>query len=266
MSVKPVMAFLLGASLSAALAAGLWLRSEPSPERLRTTLLEKPEFLADHPEILEAARAVLQTRMLAAQGAERAVLIREKWQALTHAAFTPTIGSPDAPLVLLEFTDYTCEPCRKSAPAVNAALSGSSDVRVAVLLLPIGGALAEYAARVAWAAYRQNPDRFAELHHRLLNPTAQLGQDSILAAAREIGFDIEQIEREAATAESRRYFDQVRMFAEDMHISGVPAFALDEQLILGGITAAQLETLIQASRATQATGKVQLTASSEEKP
>ena len=99
-----------------------------------------------------------------------------------------------------------------------------------------------------------------------MNPTAQLGQDSILAAARELGFDIEQIEREAATAESRRYFDQVRMFAEDMHISGVPAFALDEQLILGGITAAQLETLIQAARATRATGEAQLTASSEEKP
>lgn len=261
MSAKHVVAFLLGAALSAAAGAALWWRAEISPERLRTTLLEQPEFLADHPELLEAARAALQTRMLAAQGAERAALIREKWQALTHVAFTPTMGSPDAPLVLLEFTDYTCEPCRKSSPAVSEALSGSSDVRVAVLLLPIGGALAEYAARLAWAAYRQNPDRFAELHHRLMNPTAQLSQDSILAAARDLGFDIEQIDREAATAESRRYFDQVRMFAEDLHISGVPAFALNEQLVLGGITKAQLETLIQAARAARPGAEMQLTVS-----
>lgn len=263
MSVKHIVAFLLGASLSAAIAAVLWSRSEPSPERLRAMLLGKPEFLADHPDVLEAAGAVLQTRMLAAQGVERAALIRQKWQALTHVAFTPAIGSPDAPLVLLEFTDYTCEPCRKSAPAVSEALNGNADVRVAVLLLPIGGALAEYAARVAWAAYRQNPNRFAELHHRLMNPTAQLSQDSVLATARALGYDIEQIEREGATAQSRHYFDQVRMFAEDLHISGVPAFALNEQLVLGGITAAQLEALIQEARATRATGQ-QLTQSSEE--
>lgn len=264
MSVKPVVAFLLGASLSAALAAVMWSGSEPSPERLRAMLLEKPEFLADRPEILEAARAVLQTRMLAAQGAERAALMREKWQALTHVAFTPTIGSPDAPLVLLEFTDYTCAPCRASAPAVSEALNGSSDVRVAVLLLPIGGALAEYAARVAWAAYRQKPDRFAELHHRLMNPTAQLSQDSILAAAGALGFDIEQIDREVATVESRRYFDQVRTFAEDMHISGVPAFALNEQLILGGITTSKLEALIESARGERAKDRPQLTARGEE--
>lgn len=264
MSAKHVITFLLGASLSAAVATVLWWRTDVSPERLRTALLEQPQFLADHPELLEAARAVLQTRMLASQGSERAALIQGKWQALTHVAFTPTIGSPDAPLVLLEFTDYTCAPCRASAPAVSEALNGRADVRVAVLLLPIGGALAEYAARVAWAAYKQNPERFAGLHERLMHLQSQLTQESILAAVNELGFDMDQIEREAASTESRRYFDQVRMFAEDLRISGVPAFALNEQLVLGGITAAQLETLIQAASAARATGQAQLTTNSEE--
>jgi protein SCO1 len=248
MSAKHFFAFLLGAVVSAAIAAVLWRMSAASPERLRKTLLEKPEFLADHPEILDAAAAVLQTRALARRGAERAALIQGKWQALTHVAFTPTIGSPDAPLVLLEFTDYTCEPCRKSASVVNETLSGSSDVRVAVLLLPIGGALAEYAAQIALAAYRQNPDRYAELHQRLMQLPGQLTQEAILAVASELGFDMEQLEREAVSTENRRYFDQVRMFAEDLRISGVPAFSLNEQLVLGGVTRASLETMIGSAR------------------
>lgn len=233
----------------------LWWHSDIAPERLRSILLDKPQFLADHPEVLEAAEAVLKTRMLAAQGAERAALIRGKWQALTHVAFTPTIGPAEAPLVLLEFTDYTCDPCRKSAAAVSEALKGSTDVRVAVLLLPIGGAMSEYVARVAWAAYRQNPDRFPELHRRLMNPAQQLSQDNILAAARDLGFDVEQIEREAQSAESRHYFEQARMFAEDLHVSAVPAFALNEQLALGGVTAERLETLIHMARASRVTAR-----------
>lgn len=260
--MKQIGVFLLGASLSAAIAALLWWRLDESPDRLRAALLQNPEFLADHPELLTAAHAVLQNRRLASQGAERAALIQEKWSALTHVAFTPSIGSADAPLVLLEFTDYTCEPCRQSAPAVSEALQDSPDVRVAVLLLPIGGPMAEYAARVAWAAYRQNPDAFAELHRRLSNPKAKLSQDSVLATVRELGLDVEQIEREASSAESRHYFAQVRALAEDLNISGVPAFALNEQLVLGGVTAARLRESIQASRAT---GVAQLTANGDER-
>lgn len=260
MTAKQLGAFLIGAAVSAAIAALLWWRSDVSPERLRAELLENPEFLADHPELLSAAHTVLQNRQLASQGSERAALIQEKWSALTHVAFTPSIGSADAPLVLLEFTDYTCEPCRQSAPAVDAALRDSSDVRVAVLLLPIGGALAEYAARIAWAAYRQNPETFVELHRRLLNPTAQLTQDSVLAAVRDLGLDVEQVEREANSAESRHYFSQVRALAEDLRISGVPAFALNEQLVLGGVTTARLQELIQTARTTRT---VELTANGD---
>lgn len=246
------MSFLLGVLLTAAVAGLLWWRVEDSPQRLRTRLLEAPEFLADHPEILSAAHAVLQSRALASQGSERAELIRTKWQSLVHVAFTPTLGRTDAPLVLLEFTDYTCEPCRASAHALSETLGANPDVRVAILLLPTGGALAEYAARVALAAYRQNPEQFSELHELLLSPSEPLTQNSILAAVAKLGFDIEQIERETASDESRRYFSQVRMFAEDMHISGVPAFAMNEQLVLGGVTSAQLATMVQAARRTQA--------------
>lgn len=256
MSPKHVVAFFLGASLSAAVAGMLWWRSDVSPQRLRRALIEQPEFLADHPEILEAGRAVLESRLSASQGAERAALIQDKWQSLIQVASTPTIGSADAPLVLLEFTDYTCAPCRASAPAVSAALQGNSDVRVAVLLLPTGGAMAEYAARVAAAAYRQHPDRFAELHHRLLQPAGQLTQASILAAVREVGYDTEQIERDASSLESRRYFEQVRMLAEDLRISGVPAFALNEQLVVGGVTSGQLAALINAARAARAANRL----------
>src|SRR5262249_30064354 len=161
--------------------------------------------------------------------------MRGKWQFITHPAFTPTVGPADAPLTLLEFTDYTCEPCRRSAPAVQEVVDSNSDVRLAILLMPTGGAIAEYAARIALAAYRQAPARLATLHDRLVTLDGPLTQEGILATVSELQYDVEQLTREANSDDARRYFKQVRTFAEEMNIVAVPAFLLSDQLILGGV-------------------------------
>lgn len=215
---------------------------------MRAKLLAHPEFVADQPEILEKVRAVLLSRKLAAEGAQRVGLMRGKWRFLTHVAFTPTIGPADAPRMLLEFTDYTCNPCRASAAVVRETVEARKDLRVAILLFPTGGALAEYAARIALAAYRQDPERFAQLHTRLMEQGGALTQESILSAVRDCNFDVDQIARESQSDELRRYLEQVRLFSEDLEISGVPAFALNEKLVMGGVGARQLGQLIGSSQ------------------
>ena len=127
-------------------------------------------------------------------------------------------------------------------------MDANSDVRVAILLMPTGGALSEYAARVALAAYRQDPARFATLHNRLIEQEGPLTQESILAVVSALQFDVEQITREATSSETRRYFSQVRMFAEAMNIPAVPAFLLSDQLLLGRVESAQLGALIESGR------------------
>ena len=248
-STKLVIAFVLGAVTATTVSAILWHHVEVPSDRLHAQLLTQPEFLADHPDLLEAAQAVLQTRRLAAEGAERVALMRGKWQFIAHPAFTPTVGPADAPLTLLEFTDYTCEPCRRSAPAVREMVDANSDVRVAILLMPTGGAISEYAARIALAAYRQDPARFATLHDRLIALDGPLNQEGILATVRDLQYDVDQIAREANSDEARRYFKQVRTFAEEMNIVAVPAFVLSDQLILGGVKSTQLGALIESGRA-----------------
>ena len=247
-STRLLIAFVLGVVASTVVGVLLWRYVDIPTDRLHAQLLARPEFLADHPELLGGAQAVLQHRRLAAEGAQRVALMRGKWQFMTHAAFTPTVGPADASLTLLEFTDYTCEPCRLSAPAVRTLVDANSDVRVAILLMPTGGALSEYAARVALAAYRQDPARFATLHNRLIEQEGPLTQERILELVSALQFDVEQITREATSSETRRYFNQVRMFAEAMNIPAVPAFVLSDQLLLGRVESAQLGALIESGR------------------
>jgi protein-disulfide isomerase len=244
--------FLLGVCAAAA-GTALWMKTRPPTQGLRAVLLDNPEFLADNADILQGARNVLQTRALATAVLSRRKIIREKWAALTHPAVAPTLGNAKAPWVLIEFTDYTCVPCKASASVIDQGLIKNPNLRVALMFVPTGGAIAEYAARVAFAAYQQNPAQFAVFHRDLMVQAEPLTQRAVLDAAARAGLDVAQIEREISVQQNRFYMDQARMFASDLGIVGVPAFVLNGGLVIGGLTASKLEQLIGTAPAADAT-------------
>lgn len=237
--------FVLGLGVALG-GVALWTKVRPATQGLRQILLDNPEFLADNPEVLQGARDVLQTRALASAANSRRKVLRDKWAAAILPAFAPTLGNAKAPSVLIEFTDYTCIPCKSSAAVVNEALAKNPDVRVALLFVPIGGAVAEYAARVAYAAYQQNPPRFAAFHQALMSEKEPLTRQIVLDAASRAGLDVSQIEEEVGVQENRSYIDKSRMIASDLNIMGIPAFLLNGEIVIGGLTAAKLDQLLSA--------------------
>jgi protein-disulfide isomerase len=237
--------FILGAAASATVSKYWWNTQQNDPGRLRTLLLKNPQFLADDPQVLAAVRAVLRGRQLNAEGEARERLLAGRWGRFTHVAFSPSLGNPAARSMLIEFTDYGCEPCRASAQAVLDAVRSHPDLRVAIMLLPTSGAVSEFAARVGYAAYRQNPLQFARFHDLLMREQDRLSESGVLAQAAAAGLDIEQIQQDLGTAEVRQYLAQVRSMADDLHVSGVPTFVIGRRLLAGGVSGAQLADLIR---------------------
>jgi len=245
-SRREALCFLIGIGIALA-GVALWAKVHSPTQGLRVVLLNNPEFLADNPDILQGARNVLQTRALASAVLARRKLIREKWATLTLPAFTPTLGDTKASSVLIEFTDYSCAPCKSSAAIVSAALVKNPDIRVALMFVPTGGAVAEYAARVAYAAYQQNPAEFAVFHQQLMAEDQPLTQQLVLDAASRAGLDVAQIQEEISVPRNRIYIDQARMFASDLDLAGVPAFVLNGEIIVGGLTMPKLNRMLSAS-------------------
>jgi protein-disulfide isomerase len=239
--------FFLGAAVSASVAMYSWREWQNDPVRLRAALLKNPQILADSPDVLAAVRMVLRERQLDSEGQMRERLLVERWGRLTHVAFSPSLGNPAARSTLIEFTDYDCEPCRATARSVLSALEAHRDVRVAVMLLPISGPVSEFAARVGYAAYRQNPLQFARLHELLMSEHGALTAARVLEQAAASGLDIEQIQDESGTAEVRGYLAQVRDFASDLHVSGVPTFVFGKRLLAGGISIGQINDLVASA-------------------
>src|SRR5882757_10656548 len=150
-STIALVAFIGGVVLTAT-CMHLWMRPDPGgAAALRAWLQHDPEFLADHYELVTAAERIVRSREIQNDVRWRKQLVAERWLTYLDPAFAPSLGDRSASAVLVEFTDYACEPCRASAAAVKHTLETHPELRIALFLLPTSGDLSEYAARVAFA-------------------------------------------------------------------------------------------------------------------
>lgn len=239
------LAAFIGGVVITATGMHLWPRPDQAGAvALRAWLQHDPEFLADNFELVTAAERIVRSRELQNDVRWRKQLVAERWVTYLDPAFAPTLGDRSASAVLVEFTDYACEPCRASAAAVKHTLEAHRELRAALYLLPTSGDLSEYAARVAFAGYRQNPERFPLLHDRLLSIAGPLTSAAILRAAEDAGLDTDQIEVDLRSSEVRQYVARARQFAQDLHVAGVPYFLLDGRMLAGGVSESKLRSFV----------------------
>lgn len=108
----------------------------------------------------------------------------------------PTIGSPAAPVVIVEFADFQCPFCRNSSPVLKQVLAKYPEaVRLIYRDFPLidDHDQAVAAAEAANCAYAQG--KFWEYHDRLYEEQANLGEELYQSLAREFGLDLATFNR-----------------------------------------------------------------------
>jgi protein-disulfide isomerase/uncharacterized membrane protein len=114
-------------------------------------------------------------------------------------ADAPTKGRPDAPVTIVEFSDFQCPACGQAFGDLHELLARRSDVRLVFRNFPLDSSCNEAmpralhpdacnAATAAECARRQN--RFWEYHDRLFEHQHTLDRDSLFRYARELELDI----------------------------------------------------------------------------
>ncbi|MBS0379165.1 MAG: DsbA family protein [Proteobacteria bacterium] len=192
-----------------------------------------------------ALAAVLAVAALAAPGP--AADAEGSQPAFVHVGLDPreySIGRSDAPLTLLEFTDYQCPYCRKfhaeTWPLLKKNWIDTGRLRFVVRDLPLEfHAAAMPAAQAAHCAGEQG--KFWEMHDALLSGDDPLATGGIERRAVKLGLDVERLH--ACTRANRYEGDIARNIAaaDALHIHGTPAFvigisrgnALEGQLVSG---------------------------------
>lgn len=147
----------------------------------------------------------------------------------------PALGPADAPVVIIEFSDYQCPYCKRWHDEVfERMLAEYGDVvRFVYRDFPLGSIhpFAAGAAEAANCANEQNA--YWDYHQALFSYKYNLDHDSLLQYANDLGLDMTAF-RECL--ESRRYRDEVQAdynAALQLGVNSTPTFFINGRPVIG---------------------------------
>lgn len=167
------------------------------------------------------------------------------WGRQTHdtetlSAIQPELGPLDAPITIIEFSDFTCGYCRKfHLETFNQLLDTFPDqIRFIYRNFPsVGGTEAALASLCAG-----EQGKYWEYHDLLFTGGLTLGRSAYLEYAEELELDPEALDE---CIESQHFAHRIEAdyyYARSMGVSGTPSFLINGIPVVG---AQPLETFIQ---------------------
>lgn len=141
----------------------------------------------------------------------------------------PALGSVDAPVTVVEFTDYECPFCKRFHQTTFATLKrdyiDSGKVRWVVRDLPLPfHPNAQAAAQAVHCAGEQG--KFFEMRSKLFARAGATQPDAILGVAADIGLDEMEFAECRASKRHQDAIDRDARDAESARISGTPTFVV----------------------------------------
>lgn len=153
---------------------------------------------------------------------------------------TPAMGAEKPRLTLVSFTDYNCPYCKQFDPELEKIVHKFPDVKLVVKLLPFRSESSANSARIALTAWRQQPQQYWDLHHRLMSKKGYHDDASIQAAQQKTGTAaIKADEKSGETLQMNLILAQV------LGVQGTPATLVGKTLVPGAIPYDDLEALVK---------------------
>ncbi|MDB9529805.1 thioredoxin domain-containing protein [Oscillatoria sp. CS-180] len=165
---------------------------------------------------------------------------------------SPTLGNPDADVVLLEFSDFQCPYCARATGHIEEFTSEyGDDVLFVFKNFPLTNIHPEAlpAAQAAWAAGQQ--DQFWPYHDALFESQAVLGERLYVDLARELGLDMDQFNRDRASEDAMKAVARDLALASELQLSSTPTFVMNDVLIPGAVPAEFFAEALERIQATQ---------------
>lgn len=160
---------------------------------------------------------------------------------------SPTLGKKDAPVTLVEFSDFQCPYCQASAPTLKQVAQKFGDkVQIVYRQYPIPS-LHPFAFKAAEASLCANDQgKFWELHDAMFQDQTKLAVSDLKATARRLGLDGKKFD---ACIDAGRHVEQVQndqREGERIGVTGTPAMFINGRYVDGGsVPFSTLESLIQ---------------------
>ena len=157
----------------------------------------------------------------------------------------PYLGAEDAPIVIVEFSDFFCTYCQRHFDQTFAPILENYGEHIRYVYRDFARLTAEStpAAAAAQCAFAQ--DKFWEFHGAFFDNQSELGYDFYLKTAADYELDIEEY---TACLDESRFVDEVEIDGFDGQIAGIrgtPGFFINGQILSGAQPYHIFERMIQ---------------------
>ncbi len=229
--------------LAAAFAAtAIALTPACAQERVNTTdkdAIEKivSAYIMEHPQIIEDALIKLSAQREQASTALSTEQIMANFDAIYKNENDYSLGPDDAPITVVEFFDYRCGYCKRSAEwALGIPEKYDGKVRIVFKELPILSAESEKAALAAIAAGKQG--KYIEMHMALmeLDNGTGFGPEEIDKVADSVGVDVTLMRADMKSLAVQTTVSNSKSLARTLGIDGTPNFMVGLQQVAGADT------------------------------
>src|SRR5690606_30711443 len=145
----------------------------------------------------------------------------------------PSLGPKDAPVTLVEASDYLCPHCQQTHPEVKQVIEENKDklrfVQVNFALRPqqLSGSL----IKGAWCAQQQSEELFWKYHDKAFSYAKEKGfkmtdaaaTEPVLTIAKDIGADTAKLETCLASTEATQAIEKATKEMEGAGVTGTPS-------------------------------------------
>jgi protein-disulfide isomerase len=161
----------------------------------------------------------------------------------------PVRGPADAPVTIVEFSDFQCPFCQRVGPTLQQVEEEYGErVRIAFKHMPLSmHPKAPDAHAAAEAAHRQG--RFWEMHDKIFGNQREMSPEKYAEYARELGLDLERFERDRASPEVKERIEADKRVADGLGVSGTPAFFVNGRFLSGAQPFESFKEVIDAELA-----------------
>jgi protein-disulfide isomerase len=156
-------------------------------------------------------------------------------------------GNPNAPVTIVEFSDFECPYCKAAQPTLKHLLEKySGQVKLAYRDLPIRGSHphADSAAEAARCAGDQG--KFWEYHDILFEDQRKLDDDSLKSHAKTLGLDPTKFDQCVSSGKFRAKVQEDYDQAFKVGVTGTPGFFVNGILLNGAQPSSAFEKVIDS--------------------
>jgi protein-disulfide isomerase len=213
------------------------------------------EYLIAHPEVLQEAMAELEKRQGVAETEKHKAAVKDNAKAIFSSPRQVNLGNPDGDVTFVEFFDYNCGYCKRAMMDMMALMKSDPKLKVVLKEFPVLGPGSIEAAQVAVAVRMQDKTgkKYLDFHQKLMGGRGQADKSHAMAAAKDAGLNMTQIEKDLTSPEVKATIEENFKLAEALGMNGTPSYVIGSDVVVGAVGLPALQEKINTNRCGKAT-------------